>query len=199
MGCRKILRVARYSLWFHRVKSLIDPPVVNMPVNPKSKSCVGDEMRRWKEGKLHSGIGKEGKEGPVVKDKKQAIAIALSVCGKSNYAETLMALGFSEESAKKAAKLLGLEPDWDNQFAKGDTLAQLPREDKKTIAPSFQGFDIDNRPGLQPGKQGRSKGQDASQGIYPSMLPQGNPQQGPRSRSDLTGLAAFSATTKKVR
>ena len=48
-----------------------------MPVK-KGKGCVADVMREWKAGQLHSGEG-----GKVVKDQKQAVAIALSMCGAS--------------------------------------------------------------------------------------------------------------------
>jgi len=48
-----------------------------MPVK-KGKGCVATVMREWKSGGLHS-----GEDGPAVKDKQQAIAIALSMCGKS--------------------------------------------------------------------------------------------------------------------
>lgn len=48
-----------------------------MPVK-KGKGCVADVMKEWKAGTLHSGKG-----GPVVTDKDQAVAIALSMCGKS--------------------------------------------------------------------------------------------------------------------
>lgn len=161
-----------------------------MPVNPKSKNCVRDEMRRWKSGELHSGTGVKGKDGPIVKDKNQAIAIALSVCGKSDHAERLLALGFSEEAAFKAAELLAKSPDWDNQFLTGETLSRTPREGKKVIAQSLPGMDIDNRPGIQSGDQGKHKNRDA-QGLSSVVLPRGNPQPGPRSRSDLKGLAAF--------
>jgi hypothetical protein len=41
----------------------------------KFKKYVSDEMEEYKEGKLHSG----SKKGPIVKDKKVAIAIALNV------------------------------------------------------------------------------------------------------------------------
>lgn len=160
-----------------------------MPAKP-GKKCVESEMKRWKAGELHSGTGKKGKDGPVVKDQKQAIAIALSVCGKSNYAEHLVNLGFSEEAAFEAAELLSKAPDWDNHFLTGETLSRTPREERTVIAPSLPGMDIDNRPGRQPGSQGKHKNRDA-QGIYPMMLPWGNPQQGPRSRSDLKGMAAF--------
>jgi hypothetical protein len=42
------------------------------------KTKVGKVMHEFKTGTLHS-----GKKGPVVKSKKQAIAIALSEAGKS--------------------------------------------------------------------------------------------------------------------
>ena len=44
----------------------------------KSQKKVGTVMREFKKGKLHS-----GKSGAVVKNPKQAIAIALSEAGKS--------------------------------------------------------------------------------------------------------------------
>lgn len=44
----------------------------------KKKNKVQKVMREFKSGTLHSGKG-----GPVVKSKKQAIAIALSEAGKS--------------------------------------------------------------------------------------------------------------------
>jgi len=45
----------------------------------KSQKKIGKVMREFKKGELHSG----GKKGPVVKNPKQAIAIALSEAGKS--------------------------------------------------------------------------------------------------------------------
>ena len=44
----------------------------------KADKKVGKVMSEYKEGTLHSGKG-----GPVVKNRKQAIAIALSEAGKS--------------------------------------------------------------------------------------------------------------------
>lgn len=46
---------------------------------PKSKGKVGKVMDEYKEGKLHSG----SKKGPVVKGRKQAIAIGLSEARKA--------------------------------------------------------------------------------------------------------------------
>ena len=43
-----------------------------------AQTKVGKVMKEFKSGKLHS-----GKKGPVVKSRKQAIAIALSEAGKS--------------------------------------------------------------------------------------------------------------------
>ena len=49
-----------------------------MPV-PKGKEGVAMVMREFKGGELHSG----SKKGPKVKDRKQAIAIALHQAGMS--------------------------------------------------------------------------------------------------------------------
>ena len=45
----------------------------------KSQETIKTAMSKFKKGKLHSG----SKKGPVVKSRKQAIAIALSEAGKS--------------------------------------------------------------------------------------------------------------------
>lgn len=45
----------------------------------KSAKKIAKVMKEFKGGKLHSG----SKKGPMVKSKKQAIAIALSEAGKS--------------------------------------------------------------------------------------------------------------------
>jgi len=51
-----------------------------MPIKGKSKKeIVHTEMKKFKKGTLHSG----SKKGPVVKSRKQAIAIALSESGQS--------------------------------------------------------------------------------------------------------------------
>jgi Family of unknown function (DUF6496) len=44
------------------------------------KETVHEEMHKFKHGQLHSGSPK----GPIVKDRQQAIAIALSEAGLSN-------------------------------------------------------------------------------------------------------------------
>ena len=52
-----------------------------MPIKGQSpKETVHTEMHKFKHGQLHSGSSK----GPIVKDRQQAIAIALSEAGLSN-------------------------------------------------------------------------------------------------------------------
>jgi hypothetical protein len=84
-----------------------------MPVNPNSPNCVGDELKRFKNGNLHSGKG-----GKIVTDPRQAKAISLSVCGKSKYSEMLQGLGYSEETADAITSIFA-EIDWQKQFETG--------------------------------------------------------------------------------
>jgi len=49
-----------------------------MKKKTKSEKKISKVLKEYKEGTLHS-----GKKGPVVKSKKQAIAIALSEAGKT--------------------------------------------------------------------------------------------------------------------
>lgn len=56
-----------------------------MPIKPphtsaERKAVVGQEMHKFGQGALHSG----SKQGPVVTNRKQAIAIGLSEAGLSN-------------------------------------------------------------------------------------------------------------------
>jgi len=84
-----------------------------MPVN-KGPDCVGNEMRRFSKGELHSGKG-----GKVVTDSKQARAIALSACGESKYSEVLQSIGFPVETAELVTEMFA-EIDWAKQFRKGE-------------------------------------------------------------------------------
>lgn len=50
----------------------------------KAQKKVSEVMREFKAGTLHSGVDPKGpKKAPVVKNRKQAIAIALSEVGRS--------------------------------------------------------------------------------------------------------------------
>ena len=94
-----------------------------MPVK-KGKNCVGDEMHRWKSGDLHS-----GKNGPVVKDRKQALAIAISEC---NHSERLQSMGFSQETSDAVATLLDFSNsnlDWGKQFDTGKGPGEMKNPD----------------------------------------------------------------------
>ena len=84
-----------------------------MPVNPNSPNCVGDELKRFKSGNLHSGKG-----GKIVTNPKQAKAIALSACGQSKYAEILQSMGYTEETADAITSIFA-EIDWQKQFETG--------------------------------------------------------------------------------
>ena len=59
-----------------------------MPASKKVAKKVASVMREYKKGELHS-----GKKGPVVKSRKQAVAIALSEAGMAK-----------KKPVKKAAK-----------------------------------------------------------------------------------------------
>ena len=83
-----------------------------MPVR-KGPDCVGDEMKRFRQGELHS-----GKSGKVVTDPKQAKAIALSACGQSKYSEVLQSMGFPAEVAEEVTTMFA-EIDWAKQFRTG--------------------------------------------------------------------------------
>lgn len=55
-----------------------------MPAKKKGNAKVAKVMKEFKAGTLHGGVNPKGpKKAPVVKSRKQAIAIALSVAGKA--------------------------------------------------------------------------------------------------------------------
>jgi len=162
-----------------------------MPVNPSDKNCVKDEMSRFKSGEMHSGKGKKGEKGPVVKNRKQALAIALSACGKSKYVEHLQALGYSEEVATRTAEMLYKDLDWEKQFETGKAPGrELSKQPLGGYGKGLADLDIDSSPGKQRGNEGKQKDVEPEM-ISPVALPQGNPQSGPRSRQ-LSGLRMFS-------
>jgi hypothetical protein len=159
-----------------------------MPVNPSDKNCVRDEMRRFKAGELHS-----GKSHKPVSNKRQALAIALSACGKAKFSEKMVSLGFSQDTADSIYTLMA-EGQWDKQFETGTTGNKTRRENKTTKGVGLAGMDIDGRPGKQKGSQGRVDG-DSQESLSHVAIPKGNPQPGPRSLQ-LKGLRAFEEPTE---
>jgi hypothetical protein len=145
-----------------------------MPVK-KGKNCVGDEMRRWKAGDLHS-----GENGPVVKDRKQALAIAISEC---KHSERLQSMGFSEEVADKVAAMLDFSNanlDWKSQFKTG-------KGPGKDLNPDLGPSDRKHPKELVP-KGGNLPKQEEPEMLSGPALPKGpgNPQGG--SSKDVQGM-----------
>ncbi len=151
-----------------------------MPVR-KGPNCVGEEMRRFKAGQMHS-----GKDVPVVKDRKHALAIALSACGQSKYGETLKSMGYSEETANEIVDLFA-EVDWQKQFETGQNGPEKP-ENYKTGQKYSKGFlSSMGKTGVK-GDGGKLKVNDDSSMISGPSLPKGpgNPMGG--SSKDVTGM-----------
>lgn len=97
----------------------------------KVQKKVGKVMREFKEGKLHSG----SKEGPVVKNPKQAMAIALSEARKMKKAE-----GGEVSKGPKTRET----PAKSRRKAKERRTDLLAREKLEYAAKHVPGMDLDN-------------------------------------------------------
>ena len=64
---------------FSKAKSVLGGKKKSYPKSKKAKSKVAKTMHEWGQGTLHSG----SKKGPVVKNQKQAVAVALSQARKA--------------------------------------------------------------------------------------------------------------------
>jgi hypothetical protein len=138
-------------------------------------------MRRFKAGKLHS-----GENGPVVTDKKQALAVALSACGKSKFSERLQGLGFSEEVSNQVEKLFA-EVDWQKQFETGQNGPEN-EDNYKTGQKYSKGLlSLMAKTGVK-GDGGKLEVNDDASMISGPSLPKGpaNPQGG--SSKDVQGM-----------
>jgi len=82
----------------------------------KSQTKIGKVMREFKKGELHS-----GKSGKIVKNPKQAIAIALSEAGKSRKP---MAMGGSVTSSSNSSRSTYGNLVDHSQFLNSDGYAQ---------------------------------------------------------------------------
>ena len=138
-------------------------------------------MRRFGKGELHSGTGKKGKEGPVVTSRKQALAIALSACGKSKYAERLTSMGYTEEVAQQVVNMLFAETDWQDDFKTGKGGKKNPNNYSKSSRFQIESSILDsidaNKPRSPEFFKRLDKGAD-SEALTGSSLEQGleNPQ-----------------------
>jgi hypothetical protein len=168
-----------------------------MPVR-KGPDCVGDEMRRFAKGELHSGKG-----GKIVTSAKQARAIAMSACGESEYAEILQSMGYSEEIANqvvsmfaesmvKASKKSSTSPsfeemDWQKEFETGKAPAKENPENYHTGMTTKKGRG-QLRIGKGPGDMGKLKVNSDSEMLSPVAYPKGpgNPQGG--SSKEVQGM-----------
>lgn len=152
-----------------------------MPVH-KGPDCVSEEMRRFDKGQMHS-----GEDGPTVKSRKQAVAIALSACGKSKYAEVLQGLGFSEQSTEEVIALFA-ELDWKKQFETGKSPGAEKKENYDTGIVSAKGITGARIGKTGPGNQGKLKVNSDSEMLSGPSLPKGpgNPQGG--SSKDVKGM-----------
>ena len=115
------------------------------------KDKMGKVMHEFKRGQLHSGTGKKGKKGPIVKNRDQAIAIGIS---ESKHAEQLMAMGYSEEAALAVASFV------ESQRA-GNYASEGPLSD------------VDSTPGKQKGNSGRNEQpQQGKVAVFPTSKQQ---------------------------
>jgi hypothetical protein len=132
-------------------------------------------MHRWKSGNLHS-----GENGPVVKSRKQALAIAINEC---KHSERLQSLGFSEEVAERVADMLDFaDLDWKGQFETGKGPG---KNNHPVVGPS----DRKHPKGLVPKiARNNSPKQEEPEILSPVAYPKGpgNPQGG--SSKDVKGL-----------
>jgi hypothetical protein len=156
------------------------------------KDVVGQVMHRWKHKDptpLHSGRGKGGKPGKVVKSQDQAIAISLSIAGKSkDHSESLISLGFSSDSARAVNELL--KDSQESAFLTGKRKGALPRENKTTRATGLTSHDIDSRRGIQTGGQGKLK-ENETEIFSPLSSALQNPQTTSPSLNDRKGYSMF--------
>jgi hypothetical protein len=153
-----------------------------MPVQ-KGPDCVGDEMKLFRSGKLHSGKG-----GKVVTDPKQAKAIALSACGQSKYSEVLQSMGFPADVSNSVVEMFA-EVDWAKQFRTGKGPGPEKEDNYKTgkaegVSPTKAQI---GKVGPK-GDMGRQKVNTESEMLSGPALPKGpgNPQGG--SSKEVYGL-----------
>lgn len=116
---------------------------------------------------FHKGEMKSGASRKPVTNPQQAKAIALSVCGKSDYSQKLQSLGYSAETAEEIVAMFA-EIDWGKQFETGKS----PGPQNKMNYEKDEWFD--NRPKeIMPKKwqKNNPKVNTESQMISPNIYP----------------------------
>lgn len=139
-------------------------------------------MELFHKGQLHS-----GENGKVVKDPKQAKAIALSACGQSKYSEVLQSMGFPADVSEEVVSMFA-EVDWQRQFETGKEGPENP-ENYKTGQKYSKGFLSSMAKTGVKGNDGKRKVNDDSSMIAGPALPKGpgNPQGG--SSKEVKGMS----------
>ena len=113
-----------------------------------SQKKVGKVMREFKKGELHS-----GKKGPVVKNPKQAIAIALSEAGMSR---KKMATGGSVTQSSESRSAYGTQVDF-SQFTNPDGTLKGGVDVEVTNPQETQEVPVGGQKGMLPEKRRRAK------------------------------------------
>ena len=114
----------------------------------KGQKKVGKVMREFKKGELHS-----GKKGPVVKNPKQAIAIALSEAGMSR---KKMAMGGSVNQSSESRSAYGTQVDF-SQFTNPDGTLKGGIDVEVTNPQETQEVPVGGQKGMLPEKKRRAK------------------------------------------
>lgn len=137
-------------------------------------------MARFKRGELHSGKSKK-----PVKNKKQALAIALNACGESKYSENLQSMGYPAEVADQVTALFA-EMNWDKQFETGKSAAKNKTGNLDT-GEVYAKNAASSKIGLGVGNNNKNK-QPSAEMLSGVALPKGpaNPMGG--SSKDVQGL-----------
>ena len=115
----------------------------------KSQKKIGKVMREFKKGELHS-----GKKGPVVKNPKQAIAIALSEAGKSR--KPMATGGSVNKASSESRSAYGTQVDF-SQFTNSDGTLKGGIDVEVSNPQETQVVPVGGQKGMLPEKKRKAK------------------------------------------